>query len=227
MTSAARAVWIALIALMMASCAPVQPRSTWIAPGTTPRVYRDLLVLGVAPNPRVRRAYEDNFVELLTGAGVQARAAHTLVSDQTLARSGALQKAAKRSGADGILITHLAGSDMAPGEKRSHVIPVVHGPLQIYYDRIFRQVTSNGYYKSFEALTLETNLYDIKQGTLLWSTRSESLDPTSEQTMISEVIDAQIDLLRADGFLPGPAGTTGAGAGPGASARTSTTLGTE
>jgi hypothetical protein len=63
-------------------------------------------------------------------------------------------------------------------------------------------VTSPGYYADYQALRLEANLYDTGRATLVWSGRSDTLDPNSEQTMISEVIAAVIEKLRADGFLP-------------------------
>jgi hypothetical protein len=63
-------------------------------------------------------------------------------------------------------------------------------------------VTAPGYYANYRALRLETNLYDAGRASLVWSGRSDPLDPSSEQTMISEVIDAVIGKLKADGFLP-------------------------
>jgi hypothetical protein len=198
------AVAFGLIALLTVGCAPGHLSTTWVEPGATPTRYKDIIVFGVAANPTVRRAYEDNFVEALKGAGVQARAAHTLLSDRDIGRSRAVQEAVGRSGADGVIVTYLAGEDpdAVPSGTRTHVVPSVYGRLYPYYGRVLSEVAAPGYYANYRALRLETNLYDAGRATLVWSGRSDALDPSSEQTMISEVIAAMIEKLKSDGFLP-------------------------
>jgi hypothetical protein len=198
------AVAFGLIALQTVGCAPGPLSTTWVAPGTLPTPYRDLIVFGVSTNPTVRRAYEDNFVEALKGSGVQARAAHTLLSDRDVGRARAVQEAVGRSGADGVIVTYLAGEnpDAAPTGRTTHVVPSLYGRLYPYYGHILSEVTAPGYYANYRALRLETNLYDAGRASLVWSGRSDPLDPSSEQTMISEVIAAVIGKLKADGFLP-------------------------
>jgi hypothetical protein len=203
-----RPIWIAvafgLLALLTVGCAPGPLSTTWVEPGAIPVRYNDIIVFGIAANPKIRRAYEDNFVEALRGAGVQARAAHTLLSDRDVGRSRAVQEAVGRSGADGVIVTYLAGDDpdAAPSGTRTHVVPGVYGRLYPYYGRVLSEVTAPGYYADYAALRLETNLYDAGRATLVWSGRSDALDPSSEQTMISEVIAAVIEKLKRDGFLP-------------------------
>jgi hypothetical protein len=204
MRPARLAVVFGLVALLTAGCASGPLSSTWTATNGPPRQYRDVIVFGVATNPTVRRAYEDNFVEALKGTGVKARAAHTLLSDRDVGRAKAVQEAVGRSGADGVIITYLAVTtpDTVPAVIRTHVVPEIYSRLYPYYGRVLSDVTSPGYYADYQALRLEANLYDAGRATLVWSGRSDTLDPNSEQTMISEVIAAVIEKLRADGFLP-------------------------
>jgi hypothetical protein len=204
MSSVRSAIAFGLTTLLMASCAPGQLGTTWVEPGTPPKQYRDLLILGIAANPAIRRAYEDNFVNALRDTGISARASHTLLSDRDLSRARAVQDVVKRSGADGVIVTFLAGEnpDADTSEQRTHVVPSIYGPLYPYYGRVFSDVTAPGYYANYRALRLETNLYDAGREALVWSGRSDRLDPSSDQTMISEVIAGVIEQLRADGFLP-------------------------
>ena len=204
MRPARLAVTLGLIAVFATACTRGPLTSTWTEPGTAPQPYRDLVVFGVAPNPTIRRAYEDNFVDALQAAGVRARAAHTLLSDRDVGSAKAVQEAVGKSGADGVIITYLAAQadDANPVWKSTHVVPSIYGKLYPYYGRILSDVTTPGYYADYNALRLEANLYNAARATLVWSGRSETLDPNSEQTMISEVIAAVIDKLKADGFLP-------------------------
>jgi hypothetical protein len=204
MRPARLAVAFGLVAWLAGGCVPGPLTSTWTKPGASPRQYRDLIVFGVATNPTVRRAYEDNFVESLKGSGVKARAAHTLLSDRDVGRAKAVQEAVGRSDADGVIITYLAvdNSDSAPTWTRTHVVPGVYDLLYPYYGRVLSDITAPGYYADYQALRLEVSLYDASRASLVWSGRSDKLDPSSEQTMISEVIAAVIEKLRTDGFLP-------------------------
>lgn len=205
-----RALTLGLIVIATVACAPSTLDSTWTDPNLEPRVYRDILVFGIAPNPKVRRAYEDHFVEALRATGVQARASHTLLSDRQLSRASLVQEAVGRSGSEAVIVTFLAGESEAAAEAspgtaaRTHVIPSVHGRLYPYYGQVYRDIMAPDYYASVRTLRLETNLYDAGRTTLVWSGRSGPLDPSSEQTMISEVIVALIEGMRVDGFLPAP-----------------------
>jgi len=198
------AVACGFIALMTVSCAPGPLSSTWVAPGTARSQYHDLLVFGVAANPTVRRAYEDNFVSALQDIGVKAIASHTLIPDKRLRSSKAVQEAVGRSSADGVIVTYLAAEDTDPSSTgtRTHVLPSLYDRLYPYYGHVLGKVTTADYYADYRALRLETNLYDAGRATLVWSGRSDPLDPQSEETRISEVIGAVIDKLKAEGLLP-------------------------
>lgn len=203
MRSVRLVVAVGLVAVLASACASGPLTSTWVAHNTPPKEYRDLLVFGIAANPTVRRAYEDNFVDALTGTGVKARAAHTLLSDRDVGRAKAVQAAIERSGVDGVIITYLAveNPNVSTGTN-THVVPGLHSQLYPYYGRVLSDVTAPGYYADYQTLRLEADLYDAKRATLSWSGQSDRLDPRSEQTMISEVIDAIIIKLIDEGFLP-------------------------
>lgn len=204
MRSVRLVVAVGLIAVLMAACARGPLTSTWVAPNMPPKEYRDLIVFGIAANPTVRRAYEDNFVDALKDTGVKARAAHTLLSDRDVRRSKAVQTAIERSGADGVIITYLAveNPDATKTETKTHVVPGLHSQLYPYYGRVLSDITAPDYYADYQALRLEADLYDAERATLSWSGQSDRLDPHSDQTMISEVIDAIINKLKEEGFLP-------------------------
>jgi hypothetical protein len=82
------------------------------------------------------------------------------------------------------------------------VLPSLYDRLYPYYGHVLGKVTTADYYADYRALRLETNLYDAGRATLVWSGRSDPLDPQSEETRISEVIGAVIDKLKAEGLLP-------------------------
>ncbi|MTW19679.1 hypothetical protein [Allochromatium palmeri] len=203
-----------LLALLVSACATTGPvSSVWTQPGQAPRQYERLVVFGVTNNPRVRRAYEDHFVQQLQVLGVQATAGHALVSDRNLGRLTRLTEGYARVKADSVIITHLI-ADESPGTQpaaRTQSVPDHYRHLVGYFSQVYEEVCTPGYYADPESLRLETNLYDAKQERLVWSGRSQRLDPNSERTTISQVIEEIVVQMQQDGFLPqlNPESTSG------------------
>jgi hypothetical protein len=158
----------------------------------------------MAAKETVRQAYEDSFVAALKARGVKARPGHSLIPEGDLANADRVRRVVRSSGADSVLITHLAGvtAESAQVPQRNYVTASLYGGLYPYYGLVFDNVTEPGYYARFRLLAFETNLYDTKRERLVWSGRSQTLDPSSEQTTISEVIAKVTDALAAAGFLP-------------------------
>ncbi|NVZ10690.1 hypothetical protein HW932_15610 [Allochromatium humboldtianum] len=200
-----RALLAALLAVLMTACATTGPvSSVWTPPNQAPRHYERLVVFGVTNNPKVRRAYEDNFVKQLQTLGVTATAGHELVSDRNLGRLTRLTEGYAKVKADGVLITHLV-ADETPGARpaaRIGSVPDHYRHLVGYFSQVYEEVCAPGYYSDLESLRLETNLYDAKQERLVWSGRSQPLDPSSERTTISQVIEEIVAQMQRDGFLP-------------------------
>ena len=200
-----RALLAALLAVLMTACATTGPvSSVWTQPGQTPRQYERLVIFGVTNSPKVRRAYEDNFVKQLQARGVQATAGHELVSDRNLGRLTRLTEGYAKVRADGVVITHLV-TDESPGARptaRIGSVPDHYRHLVGYFSQVYEEVCTPGYYSDLKSLRLETNLYDAKQERLVWSGRSQPLDPSSERTTISQVIEEIVVQMQRDGFLP-------------------------
>ncbi|HYN76634.1 MAG TPA: hypothetical protein VES73_02435 [Lamprocystis sp. (in: g-proteobacteria)] len=195
----------ALVAtLLVGGCSSTQVTSTWTAPGGAAKPFASLVVFGVAANGKVRRAYEDNFVNALRARGVQARPGHALLPGGGLGDVKSIKQAALQSGADGVIVTHLVGerSRTVYVQPQNYVNPSLYGSLYPYYQRVYGYVTEPGYYARFPVLQLETNLYDTAREKLLWSARSQTMDPGSEDTTIKEVIAATTKGLAEAGFLP-------------------------
>lgn len=212
-----RAAVIGALTLLTTACAtPSRVTSVWTDPGAQPTQYRMLVVFGVASKTKVRRAYEDNFATALTATGVSARPSHTLVSEKSLKRPTQIRRALSGANADALIVTHLIPEAVQTTEPaaRATSIPDAYRRFDRYYSQVHSDVARPDYYAGYQALRLETNLYDAQRETLVWSGRSQPLDPNSEQT-ISQVIADVIAQLRKDGLLAGAAATkTSSGSQP-------------
>lgn len=199
-----RAVIIGLLAMLTTACTTGRIASVWTSPESQPTRYHKLIVFGVTNSHKVRRAYEDNFVARLRAIGVKAEAGHDYVSDADLSLLVRMTEAVAKSDADAIVITHLVTDEQAPETNllRLAKVPAYYLNLVPYFSQVYNDVCKPAYYADFNALRLETNLYDAKSERLLWSGRSELLSPSSEQMTISEVIEDSISQMSKDGYLP-------------------------
>jgi hypothetical protein len=157
----------------------------------------------VAANGKVRRAYEGSFVTAFKAVGAKARPGYEVLPGGGSSDVKALKKAVGRSGADGVVVTHLVGERAAAGGDAAggQLDPSRSGSLYPYYQRVYGYVTQPGYYANFPALRLETNLYDAAREQLVWSARSPPMDPGSETTTINEVIADATRRLADAGYL--------------------------
>ena len=204
MRSALRAAVAVMIVLLDASCATTQLTSTWVEPGQSPKPFKKLVVFGVAASETVRHVYEDSFVAALGERGVNVSPGYSLLPEGGLGSVKTVRKAVELSGADGVIVTYLAGqnTETVRVPARNYVTPSLYGGLYPYYGLVYDNVTEPGYYARFKLLQLETNVYDVARQKLVWSGRSQTLDPSSEQTTINEVVERITAELARAGFLP-------------------------
>lgn len=196
-----------LLAVLVTGCAATGPvSSVWTQPGQTPKQYARLVVFGVTNSPKVRRAYEDHFVKQLQSLGVEATAGHELVADRQLGRLTRLTEGYARVKADGVIITHLIVDESPDARPAARIdsVPDHYPHLVGYFSQVYEEVCAPGYYSDLKSLRLETNLYDAKQERLVWSGRSQPLDPSSERTTIGQVIEEIVAQMQKDGFLSKP-----------------------
>ena len=203
MRPACSAVALGLLTLLLAACSTGGVNSIWTEPGGAPSPYRKLAVIGIANKTSVQRAYEDNFIGALKAIGVTASSGQAVASAANRTGDQDIRKALEHSGADGILVTHLIAEPARNSEPpaRATAIPQAYRRLDLYYNQVYREVMTPGYYADYQKLRLESNLYDAKRATLVWSGRSQPLDPNSERT-IGQIIAEVVAQLRRDGYLP-------------------------
>ncbi|QIK36992.1 hypothetical protein GWK36_02125 [Caldichromatium japonicum] len=210
-----RLILLSLAALLLAACATQPPvTSVWTAPAQAGHPYQRPIVLGVATSPKVRRAYEDHFVKQLTAYGTNAQAGHDLIPDRYLGRLARLKSAIAHAKADAVFIAHLVADEDSHHQPMTRLaaVPAHYYTLADYVSQVYRDISAPDYYSNPKGLRLEVNIYDAKQARLVWSGRSQLLDPSSERTTIGQVIGEIIAQMGQDGVLPRPPVSTPASA---------------
>jgi hypothetical protein len=194
--------WIATIALAAVAalaCTATQITSTWRDPGIGPVQLNRVVGVALSQDATLRRLAEDEFVRVV-GAPVATAGYAVIGDDEILDRDRARAKL-EATDADGVVVFRLVGE-----EKRERwVPPTYYGSAWGYWGTVAPMVYEPGYLATDRIVRIETNAYRVSDARLVWSARSETLNPSDAEQVIEEVVRAAVEAMRSDGLLPAAA----------------------
>lgn len=187
-------------ALALAGCETTSTTAVWKDPGYSSGAMKSIMVIGVSGDQAKRRLYEDAMVKALSGKGVSAQASYNDLPDSEKISQDSVKAVVEGKGFDGVLVTHVLGVDKET---------VYHPPMQrygrpyyrnyySYYSRVYDYSTSPGYYSTYSSARVETNVYTVANGTLVWTMQSKTLDPENVGEAIDSVVKAITDKMKSD-----------------------------
>jgi hypothetical protein len=154
------------VALLLSACAGMTADSAWRDPTYGGPPFKKVLVIAWVDRPSARRTIEDIFVGDLTSRGIGAVASYTLIPDPRNVTREAVAEAAKRSGADSVLVNRLRGVVI---EMQSEEIQpfATADPAEMWQEA----PTSGGSYAinvQSRTADLMSNLFDAGTGKMVW-----------------------------------------------------------
>lgn len=176
LASAGIATWALLVLLGCSSS--TQLTTVWSDPAVQPRALQKLMVINVAKNATVRRAFEDRFASALKSRGIDAVPSYQLVGDVGLdLDSTHTSMEMHKNHCDGVFVTRVVDEKTVktyyPPTTRT-VPRSYYGGWYSYYSRGYEYVTTPGYAVQNQIVNMETNLYRVSDGALVWSALSRT-----------------------------------------------------
>lgn len=178
----------------------------WRAPGFEGS-FAHVLVFGLAKRPGVRRAFESGVCETMREAGVTCTPAFELFPGDGELEDEAIQATLAERGIDSVLSARLLSID----KQKQYVegTPyVVGGPrprFYGYYHNTYTMLHSPGYTIEYAVVKLESNLYSLGDGSVVWSGLSETVDPKDVEAGVRSYAGAMSATLIEAGLLrPNP-----------------------
>lgn len=155
----------------------------------SPHKYKKILVIGMSTNVAARATVEDELVYYMRLKGINAIAAssvlppdRSIVSEPRDVQKQKLQE----SGFDAIFAISLREKKESTKyvQGSSAYAPTsfyggYYGSFYSYYPHMYTNVYQPGYYVKSEEILLNSNLFDVETGKLLWSAQSDTTDPSS------------------------------------------------
>jgi hypothetical protein len=178
---------IAVIAVsLLSGCSDSKMTNTWKDPQFQgPIKFQKTVTLCIHPDPTVRRIVEDEMVKQI-GAN-RAVAGHTILSDDDRKDVNKVKAKLQAAGVDGAVTLRLAGSrtetayDTAVGGE---------APFYDYYDRNGAFMSSQESAYSDNIIAIQTHIYSVTEGRLLWSGTTELTNPSDAREIVDSLAKA-------------------------------------
>ena len=146
---------------------------------------KSVLVVGVTPNQKSRKIFEDAFVNQYKNHGVKAVSSLFAISPLKKLDKANVKEAAKRLGMAHIFVTHVMGV-----KEKAEEIPLAitgSGRSGIY-------IPSGGYNMpdlqvKDTRVKLKNRLFELKTENLIWSAVSESFSSGFDTAAVGDIID--------------------------------------
>jgi hypothetical protein len=190
-------------ALLATCAAKTEIPNAWRNPAHEGVPYQKIFVIGVGENEANRRLFEDRFAAALSGKGTVASASYgTLPQSQRLTEAQ-VRRAIRGGSYDGVIVTRALGveekQEYVP--PRTYTVPGYYRGFYGYYGSSWDVVHEPGYYRTYTIVRLETNLYDVRTGKLVWSGQSETFNPSSLAEIIDSATKAVAKRLRKESLV--------------------------
>ena len=198
MRSFSRFVTPAIGVLLMACAArPTQVTTDWRDPAASRLRLQRTVAFFPGEDPQLRRQMEDRLASRLPG-GI---ASHTLVSDERLAAADtqAIRSAIAGAGVDGVLMVRLVSVESQSAGRTVPTTGSASEDLWAYLRRTPRAALMPG---RETMITMESRVYTVPDGKLVWTGHSASFNPLSLRELVNMHADGAIQELRRQGLLP-------------------------
>jgi len=208
-----------LILSLLGACkkTPTAIASTWRNPAYTDAGFSKLFVIGVGENDETRRLFENAFAQAITSQGATAQASWSVLPQSEQLTEPQVRAAIEGGDFDGVLVTRLLSVDeyqvyVPPSTQHMPTAPVgatmqqggTRTPMGYFpaYSGAYAKVHEDGYYETNTTYHLQTDLYSVATGDLVWWGRSGTVNPSGVADGIDSMTQAVAEELGSDKLLP-------------------------
>jgi hypothetical protein len=198
---------IIFIAFVLSSCSSTSLVNRWSDPEYKGPALQKILVIGIIKDDIKRRSFEQEFANLITANDRTAVASYTLIPDlESADQKEEVLAAVEKVGADGVLVVTLQGVSKEQREVPPSIdyVPTAgfgYGGMYGYYGMRHTAVYSPGYTVTDTIVRLDTKLFAVSSEKMIWAGKTESFNPSSSQSVISELEKLVITDMKKSGLI--------------------------
>ena len=180
---------VMVVAVLFQGCYSTSISASWMSETHEPRNFKKLMVIGMSSNVAVRATFEDELVYFMRLKGINAVAASSVLPPDRAIVEESPEVQKKRlvdEGFDGVFAISLLENKESTKyvQGSSSYAPMsfyggYYGSFYSYYPHMYSNVYQPGYLVASQEIILNSSLFDVDSGELLWSAQSDTTDPSS------------------------------------------------
>jgi hypothetical protein len=181
--------------LGVACGAPTTIKSSWRDPTIKSLRFHKVVVIAIMSEESTRRSMETAMAQKIPGSVPS----YTFITQAELADREKVREAVQKTDFDGAIVMRIVGVDKEVSYEPGAAYP--YGSMWGYYGYGSSYVYSPGYLKTDKLISMEINVYSVKDAKLIYSSRSETTSPESVNDLIDSVASANSDRMRQEGLI--------------------------
>ena len=198
-----RAQWLLLTLVglsLLVACSTTKIVDTWTAPGlvASDLSFKHVVAIAALPDALQQRMVEDAIAGSATITKITP--AYSLLSQADRANGERLRAVLDRHRIDGAITLRLVRVEdkttYVPGATRTYA-----GGYYGYYG-MGPVIQEPGHYRTDTHVIVETSLFDVAEGELLWAAVSRTLNPDNVNDVVQGIAAAANEDLRSRGLIP-------------------------
>lgn len=197
--------------LIAASCSLTNLNAVWKDPQYQGDKLNNILVIGGSKNQVIRRIFEDEFTARFKSRGINAIPSYTIFPSEKTLDKDTIEFKSRDLGIDAMLITRVIDTKT---KRELTAVPSNYYYRDVYfydwpnrYSRFysgdfFRNYPNDRvYYSQYEIVNLETTMYDIQTGKLIWSALLDTVLGGSSELEVSSIVKVIMNNLAENGLI--------------------------
>ncbi len=196
---------ILALATLLAACSPqTQIIKLYDNTDASDRPYERFFVVSIAGDSKTRRQLEELIADNLRAARALAVAAHTEIGSSTTLLRKDIDEAARRTGSDAILVSHIISVDTTVDMEEGRVDVIAEcreGDPADYFLYDYDELKQPDTVRITHTVVAVTNLYDASSGERLWTIQSTCFDKATMNEVLLDESEAIARQLRIDGLI--------------------------
>jgi hypothetical protein len=194
-----RAALAAVCTLALGACATAKFNAVWVNPEAQALSFKagdKALAIVAIKNEGMRRMAEDSLASAISARGLQGVPSYTLMPTELTKEKA--HAAAGKIGAAGAVVMRVLAKDKVSSSQLSQ-----SSSYTAYWDSASGWSTpyNPSDMRSDTVLVIETLVYDLRQGKLVWAGQSQTTSPSQVDSLIKELADQTARQLRAQGLV--------------------------
>ena len=193
------------VIIFISGCSTTDITGVWKDPDYKDGPIQSALVVGVSEDQLSRNLFESSMSTALEQKGVRTVTSAKALEKRDMSKEN-LMAAAQEQNLQTIVVTRIVGVQQGEVYTPPSVYSVpdpYYRRWDTYYPRTRTYMYTPGQYTSYTSVNLETNVYNVKDQSLIWSAASETFDPqqSNRNKVVDELVKKLVNQLTANKLM--------------------------